>query len=91
MVFKHHGDKRLGLLKVLSDNEFAVMLANLSDDDCDGMNLYLEDIGLPVAAGKGLALTDAFTGEDRGVVKERISLPVKAHDCELFLAKIADV
>ena len=91
VVFKHHGGARLGLLKVLSDNEFAVMLVNLSDDDCGGMNLYLEDIGLPAAAGKGLALTDAFTGEDRGVAKERISLPVKAHDCELFLAKIADV
>ena len=66
------------------------MLANLSDDD-SRMNLYLEDIGLPVASGKGLALTDAFTGEDRGGAKERISLQVAAHDCELFRAKIADV
>ena len=65
------------------------MLANLSDDD-SRMNLYLEDIGLPAASGKGLALKDVFTDADRGVAKERLSLQVAAHDCELFLAKIVN-
>ncbi|MBQ6065192.1 MAG: glycoside hydrolase family 27 protein [Clostridia bacterium] len=90
IVFNHDEGRRLGLVKVLSDNEFAVMLANLSDSPC-GMHMWLEDIGLPAAAGKGLRLKDAFTDEDRGVIKEKLCQEVAPHDCALYLAKLADV
>ena len=90
VVFNYNEGKRLGLVKVLSDNEFAVMLVNL-DDSPSGMHLWLEDIGLPAAAGKGLCLKDAFTDEDCGVIKEKLCQEVAPHDCALYLAKIVDV
>lgn len=90
VVFNYNEGKRLGLVKVLSDNEFAVMLVNL-DDSPSGMHLWLEDIGLPAASGKGLKLKDAFTDEDKGVIKEKLCQEVAPHDCALYLAKIVDV
>ena len=90
VVFNYNEGRRLGLVKVLSDNEFAVMLVNL-DDSPSGMHMWLEDIGLPAAAGKGLRLKDAFTDEDCGVVKEKLCQEVAPHDCALYLAKIVDV
>ena len=90
VVFNYNEGKRLGLVKVLSDNEFAVMLVNL-DDSPSGMHMWLEDIGLPAAAGKGLRLKDAFTDEDKGVIKEKLCQEVAPHDCALYLAKIVDV
>ena len=90
VVFNYNEGKRLGLVKVLSDNEFAVMLVNL-DDSPSGMHMWLEDIGLPAASGKGLRLKDAFTDEDKGVIKEKLCQEVAPHDCALYLAKIVDV
>ena len=90
VVFNYNEGKRLGLVKVLSGNEFAVMLVNL-DDSPSGMHMWLEDIGLPAAAGKGLRLKDAFTDEDKGVIKEKLCQEVAPHDCALYLAKIVDV
>ena len=90
VVFNYNEGKRLGLVKVLSGNEFAVMLVNL-DDSPSGMHMWLEDIGLPAAAHKGLRLKDAFTDEDCGVIKEKLCREVAPHDCALYLAKIVDV
>ena len=78
-------------VRVLSDNELAIMFTNLSDEEGIGTWLSFEDIGLPAASGKGLKLTDAFTGEEAGVFKEYKSERVKPHDCKVYLAKIVDV
>ncbi|MBO4791612.1 MAG: glycoside hydrolase family 27 protein, partial [Clostridia bacterium] len=77
-------------VRLLSDNEIAIMFTNLSDEDNIGTWLAFEDIGLPASSGKALALTDAFTGEDAGVFKEYKSERVKPHDCALYIAKIVD-
>ena len=79
--------KHLILVKVLSDNEFAIALVNLTDSD-RGFFLCLEDIGLPVTSGKGLRMKDAFTDEDMGVIKEKMIRRIPAHDCEVYIAKI---
>ena len=76
--------------RLLTNHEIALLFPNLMDDDCR-MWLSFEELGLPAAAGKGLQLTDVFTGEDAGVAKEYMHVPVKAHDCAFFLAKVVDV
>lgn len=91
MLVQERNDKlRLILCKVMSDNEFALMFVNM-DDDRARFFLCFEDLGLPVASGKGLHLTDAFTGEDKGVIKEKMTEHIDAHDCRLYICKIEDV
>ena len=77
-------------VKVMSDNEFAILFTNLSESNRK-MWLPLENIGLPVGAGKGLKLTDVYTGEDAGTVKEYMQYHVDAHDTKMFIAKIVNV
>ena len=75
--------------RLLSNNEIALMFTNLTDED-GHVWLPFDEIGLPVNVGKGLHLTDAFTGEDAGVKKEYMRIPLKAHDCAVFIAKVVD-
>lgn len=81
--------RRLILMKVLSDNEFALMFVNLSDDK-SRFFLCFEDLGLPVSSGKGLLMKNAFTGESIGFRKEKMTEQIDKHDCRLYLCKIAD-
>lgn len=74
--------------KLLSNNETAIMLVNMGEDD-DSCNFYFEDIGITASSGLGLELTDAFTNESIGVKKEFMRFPVKAHDCAVFIGKLA--
>ncbi|MBQ5970120.1 MAG: glycoside hydrolase family 27 protein [Clostridia bacterium] len=76
--------------RLLSENEIAILMTNLADDDCR-LWFPFDELGLPVSAGKGLHLTDAFTGADAGVVKEYHYIPLKAHDCAVYLAKVVEV
>ena len=85
--FSANDGLRRVFVKVLSDNEFAVMFLNLCDVR-ERQFLILEDMGIPVASGKGLHLTDAFTGEDAGVVREYMEQRLEPHDCAVYLAKI---
>ena len=73
--------------RVLTDGEIALAFTNLTDDDAE-LWFALDALGLPVSAKKGLRLTDAFTGEDAGIVKEDMRWHVKAHDCAVYLAKV---
>ena len=90
-IAKHEGrdNDRNVYARVLSDNQLALMFTNFSDRDHRGW-LPLENIGIPVASGKGLRLKNAFTGEDEGVRKENIFVNVPAHDCAVFLCEIVD-
>ena len=74
-------------VKVMSDNEFAVMLLNLADGDRT-FSVMLEDMGIPVSTGKGLSLTDVFSGEPEGTVREYMERRVPAHDCAVCIATI---
>ncbi len=85
--FKEHGGMSRIFVKVLSDNEFALLFLNLSDNRARSF-LILEDMGIPVASGKGLQITDAFTGEDAGVIREYKEQWLEPHDCAVYLAKI---
>jgi len=76
--------------RVLSDNELAIMFTNLTDDN-KRLWFALENIGLPIASGKGLSLVDAFTGESAGTVRERMYQSLEPHDCAVYIAKIVNV
>ena len=84
------GDTKAGIyVKVMSDNELAILFCNLADDD-RRMWLPLENIGIPVSSGKALRLTDVYTGEDAGAHKEYLMYRVPAHDTRMFIAKIVN-
>ena len=76
--------------RLLSDNEIAIMFTNLSDHPHGEVWFPLDAIGIPPVAGKALQLTNCFTGEDAGTAKEFMLLPLEAHDCAVFLAKVVD-
>ncbi len=76
--------------RLLSNNEIAIMITNLTDNDAHSWFCF-DELGLPAAAGKGLQLTDAFTGEDLGVKREYIRIPLQAHDCAVYIAKVVDL
>ncbi|MBR4727774.1 MAG: glycoside hydrolase family 27 protein [Clostridia bacterium] len=75
-------------VKLLSDNEFAVMLANLNDYDTH-LCVFFENLGIPADSGYGLEMTDVFTGESLGVKKEFLRRRIPAHDCECYICKLA--
>ncbi len=76
--------------RLLSDGRIAIMFTNLSDNDKQWAWLALDSLGIPAPVKKGLRLTNAFTGEDEGVFKEYIQLPVGAHDCAVYIAEVVD-
>ncbi len=81
-------DKTKVFVKLLSNNEIAVLFANF--DDCDRLiEFYFEDMGIQANSGYGLEMTDVFTDECIGVKKEFMRLPVKAHDCSCYICKLA--
>ncbi len=76
--------------RLLTDHEIALMFTNLTDSPRRQW-LPFDALGLPVAVKKGLHLTNAFTGEDCGIAKEYMHVPLQAHDCAVFIAKVVDV
>lgn len=56
-------------VKLLSDNEIAVLLVNFGESDAH-VEFYFENIGIPAASGYGLEMRDVFTGKNLGVKKE---------------------
>lgn len=73
--------------RLLSDNQVAVLFANLSEGD-NAPQIYFENIGITAASGFGLHMKDVFTCEDIGVKKEYMSVRLPAHDCAMFLCTI---
>ncbi len=81
-------NNRRVFVKLLSNNEIAVMLANFEDYECT-IDFFLENIGISAASGYGLEMTDVFTGESIGVKKEFMRRRLAAHDCECYICKLA--
>ena len=82
------GESNPTFVKVLSDNEFAVLFTNLSED-ARRCELYFENMGITAASGYGLEMTDCFTGENIGVKKEYIHMRLEPHDCACYICKLA--
>lgn len=75
-------------VKLLSDNEIAVLLVNFGESDAH-VEFYFENIGIPAASGYGLEMRDVFTGKNLGVKKEFMRRKIAAHDCECYICKLA--
>lgn len=88
LVNAHPWDKdKKVFMKRLENNEYAIGFFNLSEND--GMiPLYFANTGLTANSGKGFELTDVFTGENIGIVKDYMSVELKKHDCALYRGKI---
>lgn len=83
----HPADTAFVLLRHLTDNEFALFYANLSDADAE-VHCELADMGLPVTGGVALDMTDVFSGEHLGPQNDSFNPHIKAHDCRLFLCHL---
>lgn len=83
----HPADTAFVLLRHLTDNEFALFYANLSDADAE-VHCEMADMGLPVTGGVALDMTDVFSGEHLGSQKDSFNPHIKAHDCRLFLCHL---
>ena len=75
--------------RLLTNNEIAIAMTNLTDDD-SRVWFALDELGLPADSGKALELTDAFTGDVIGPVKDGYGVPIDAHDCKVYIAKMVD-
>ena len=75
--------------RLLTNNEIAIAMTNLTDDD-SRVWFALDELGLPADSCKALELTDAFTGDVIGPVKDGYGVPIDAHDCKVYIAKMVD-
>ncbi len=80
-------DTAFVMIRHLSDNEFALAYINLAPQESE-VRCELVDLGVPVASGLALHLTDAFTGEDLGKAVDFYNPRVPGHDCKLCLCKL---
>ena len=75
--------------RLLTNHEIAIAMTNFTDSD-SRVWFALDELGLPASSGKALMLTDAFTGDVIGPVKDGYGVPVDAHDCKVYIAKVVD-
>lgn len=85
----HHinNDRLIVLLKHLDDGTYALGLFNM--DETDGEHaVTFSDFGLPTAAGYDVETHDILDGGDIQIWREYMRVPVKAHDCKMYIAKL---
>lgn len=96
MYLKHPWlkDKALSMVKFLDDGTYAIAFFNFGekDDKFFGGNavenyITFSDFGLPNHAGYDVVTRDVFTGEEH-TWREYMRVPVEAHDCRVFIAKL---
>ncbi|MBQ0000347.1 MAG: glycoside hydrolase family 27 protein [Clostridiales bacterium] len=80
-------DQLYTFLKVLSDQEFVLAYYNLYEKEQE-MLCTFSDIGIPYASGYGLEMTDVFTGEKLGKVRDYHRVNVAGHSCKLYHCKM---
>lgn len=76
--------------RLLSDGRIILAFFNYNDKE-SRQSIVLHDIGLPVYGGKGLKVRDVLTGEELGIFRELVEVPVGVHDCRILEAKIVDL
>ncbi len=93
--FKIHKDlDYYGVVKLLSDGDYAMGLFNFSDNDCNitnSLNLKFWDMGLPYNSGYGFEIRDVLNHKDLGVFKEFVTANVKAHGCAVYRGKLVQL
>ena len=78
------------LVKPLQNGDLAIGMFNFGDKPGE-MSLQFWDLGIPAAAGLGLAFRDCWAGEDLGVFTERYAVTIPAHGCRVFRASLVKV
>ena len=88
-IVTHHpwNEKLLVLFKHLDDGSYAVGMFNMEEQDSE-ICLTFSDVGLPVAAGYDLELTDVLDGREPFVRREYMREMVPAHDCRVYIARL---
>ena len=74
-------------VRPLSGGAYAIGFFNLSDQ-AKSVCLNFWDIGLTAESGRALELRDLWLHEDVGVKKEFFSVPLNAHGCAVYRAKV---
>ena len=78
------------LFKILSGNEYVLMVVNFSDEE-KNITSYFTEMGIPYSSDMGLDLVDVFTGEKKGIIRDFITTTVKAHSCVMLKGKLVHV
>ena len=88
-IATHHpwNDKLLNLLKHLDDGTYALGLFNMDEKDSEHAVIF-SDFGLPAAAGYDVEVRDILDGGDKQTYREYMRVPVKAHDCKVYIARL---
>lgn len=88
--WEEYPDTGLTMFKHLSDHEFAIGYFNFAPKPGE-VPFTFADVGLPYGSQVALALTDAVTGVDLGLVRDYYNLVVPAHGCRILLAKLVNL
>lgn len=86
--WKQIPDTALVFLRHLSNNDFVLALYNLSPEQAE-VSCAFADLGLPTSGALGLEMTDVFTGENKGISRDTYHDIIPAHDCRMFLCRLA--
>lgn len=82
-------DQLYSFIRILSDNQFVVAHYNLFEKEQE-MLFTFADAGIPYSSGYGFEMTDVFTGECIGNVRDYQRVTVPAHDCRLYLCRLVN-
>ena len=74
------------MLRHLSNGEFVIGVFNLKDGD-QNVEIPFAALGVPYGSGVKLALSDLVTGEDFGVRKDDVFVPVRHHASRILRAR----
>lgn len=80
-----------GVVKLLSNGDYAFGLFNFSENDCvrdNSLNLKFWDIGLPLNCGYAFKIRDVINHEDLGIRKEFLTSNLKAHSCAVYRGEL---
>ncbi len=74
-------------VKLLSNNEFAVLFTNFSEHDRHP-TLLMDTVGIPASAGLKLSMRNVFTGEVTTGIGDYFETDVLPHGCACFIGKV---
>lgn len=79
-------DRLVALFKHLDDGAYALGLFNMDEQDGEHAVTF-SDFGLPAAAGYDVETRDLWDGSVQRW-REYMRMPVKAHDCKMYIARL---
>ncbi len=71
----------------LANGEYAVGFFNFGENE-GAIPFYTFNAGLVANSGFGFEMTDLFTGEETGLIKDYMNPVIGAHDCKIFRARV---